>query len=566
MFGYTITINGTEKLREGDILYENILCRNYMINKFENDKIFAETVDYLFLLDGIVLNQKELIEHNTTEGGDSSWLATLTSLYKQKGELFFSMLRGSFSGALYDKEKEKWIIFSDQIGSKFTYYVKVGNFFCCTEVMGHIYDMLKENGIKYHLDNTGAWLLLSYGFMLDDITLCSEVRKIPPGCYITLQNGVLKEHRYYLLDNTPNHSVDEKEAIEIIDTYFRKAVIGQFEKDKDYNYKHIVALSGGLDCRMTTFVAHDCGYTSQLNMTFSQSDYWDQILPMRMASALRHEWIFKALDNGIWLYNVDEVTRTTGGNVLYYGTAHSNSLYRYLNFNNLGLIHSGQLGDVIVGSWITADEERKPYTLGYKAYSQTFLDKVKNLKLSLDLNKELGLFYFRGFNGTNNGIQNVYNYTETLSPFLDLDFLENIIKIPVSLRQNHNLYKKWILAKCPLAADFEWESTGCKITAPMLRIGNKEIPWANVPHSIGEHVKMILGIKEDVNCIKSMNPVAYYYTYNEELQTFFNSYFKYVERISSPELKNAVVKIQNTGTVMEKIQVLSLLSAIKLFF
>lgn len=59
---------------------------------------------------------------------------------------------------------------------------------------------------------------------------------------------------------------------------------------------------------------------------------------------MKHEWLFKALDNGLWLYNLDNVLEITGGNVLYYGQAHGMSLYKYLNFEDFGILHSGQLG------------------------------------------------------------------------------------------------------------------------------------------------------------------------------------------------------------------------------
>jgi len=501
MFGNTITINGKLEACPGDIHFKNIVCRNYMINKYEHDKIFADTNDYIIMLDGVILNRKELIEstHSQEIGDETPWLNTLRCLYEKDGEQFFSSLRGSFAGAIYDKKQNKWIIFGDQIGSKFIYYAKVGDFFCCTQVMGHIYEMLRDNGIDYHLDETGAWMVLTYGFMLDDVTLCHEVHKINPGCYITLKDGSLEEKRYYLLDNTPDSSITEEDAVEIVDKYFRNAIIREFEKDKEYGYKHLVALSGGLDCRMTSFVAHDCGYTNQLNMTFSQSGYLDQTLPMQMSSALKHEWIFKSLDNGLWLYDVDEVTETTGGNVLYYGTAHGNSLFKYLNFEELGMEHSGQIGDVVIGSFIRANEKKSRYVLGGKAYSNKYIEHLKDYKLLLDVDKEIGMFYYRAFNGTNNGIQNLYNFSETLSPFLDLELLETALSIPVELRQNHNIYKKWILAKYPTAAEFVWETTGKKISAKTLRIGNREIPISNIPKSMLTHLKYKIGIRENKN-------------------------------------------------------------------
>ena len=248
-----------------------------MIKKFENDRLFEETNEYIIILDGVILNRESLIKDFNKE-----WNDVIVSLYIKYGETFFSVLRGSFAGALYDKSKKKWIVFSDQLGTRFTYYSHVGDFFCVTEKMGHIYDILNTNNINYTLSTNGVWLLLSYGFMAEDKTLCNEVSKIQPGCYIVFENNKVTEKRYFMLDNTPDESITEDEAIERVDLLFRQAVVRQFEKDNEYGYKHFVALSSGLDSRMTTLVVHECGYQHQLNFTFSQTDFGDEKTPKKL--------------------------------------------------------------------------------------------------------------------------------------------------------------------------------------------------------------------------------------------------------------------------------------------
>ena len=60
-----------------------------------------------------------------------------------------------------------------------------------------------------------------------------------------------------------------------------------FEKDLEYGYKHLVALSGGLDSRMTAWVGHNMGYTNMLNYTFSQTDYLDETVPKEITDTLK---------------------------------------------------------------------------------------------------------------------------------------------------------------------------------------------------------------------------------------------------------------------------------------
>ena len=174
-----------------------------------------------------------------------------------------------------------------------------------------------------------------------------------------LNNGHIEQMNFYSLDNTPNNKLGETEIIERMDRLFSEAITRQFDKDREYGLKHFVALSGGLDSRMTSWVAHKLGYHKQVNYTFSQSDYLDETIPKQIASDLKHEWIFKSLDNGIFLKNLEEVTKITGGNVMYHGVAHGLSFYNIINFENFGICHSGQLGDVIFGSYVNKIENNK---------------------------------------------------------------------------------------------------------------------------------------------------------------------------------------------------------------
>ena len=118
--------------------------------------------------------------------------------------------------------------------------------------------------------------------MLEDNTLFNEIKKLIAGHYILIKSGKLHIVQYYKLSNIPNYDQSQQKIIENIDILFRQAIKRAFDKDKEYGYKHLVALSGGLDSRMTTWVAHDMGYGENIvNFTFSQSDYLDETIPKK---------------------------------------------------------------------------------------------------------------------------------------------------------------------------------------------------------------------------------------------------------------------------------------------
>jgi len=427
--------NFTGKERLYSVSYEGLAGSGYTVNrftlkKFLKDKLFYENENFIIVLDGVILNKSLILEKN------EKWEDAIIRLYRKGGETFFSKFRGSFSGSFFDKKENKWIIFTDHIGSKHLYYFLDGNEIYVSSEIRDLYSLFKDCSIEYNLDQQAAYMLLSYGYMLDNNTLCKEIKKLEPGNFIRVQNNKIEFEKYYRLPLAAKE--DDRTTEELInglDEKFQAAIKLQFEKDLEYGYEHLVALSGGLDSRMTCFVAHQMGYENQINSTFSQSNYLDETIPKKIASDLKHEWIFKALDNGVFLKDLDEINETSGGNVLYYTLAHANSFIKFLNFHKLGIVHSGQLGDIVIGSFIKNSDN---LDLGVKAYSKRFLNHVK-MKDTLvrDVEeKENLLIYRRCFNGANSGLLVYQNHTETMSPFYDIDFWEYCLSIQSSREKN----------------------------------------------------------------------------------------------------------------------------------
>lgn len=230
MYGFQLIVNGQSSCRGKNVIqYKNVECRNYMIKKFERDKCFLETDELLILLDGVVLNKYEFSQQYHS----IDWGHTIQQMYYALGDTFFSYLRGSFAGAIYDKKEEKLIVFTDQLGSKFIYYTHQDDIFCCSEMMGEMYYLLREQGIKYNLSSYATKLMLTYGFMIEDYTLCEQIKKIEPGSYLILKDKKTEIKKYYILDNTPsNANLSEDAVLEEIDRLFRQSVKRQFEKEE----------------------------------------------------------------------------------------------------------------------------------------------------------------------------------------------------------------------------------------------------------------------------------------------------------------------------------------------
>ncbi|ACB08668.1 MAG: Asparagine synthase [Thermotoga petrophila] len=529
------------------------------IKKFERDKVFAEDENYIVLTEGVILNSLELMEKYKT----SDLKNAIIKMYEQNGETFFKEFRGSFSGLLYDRKTDKWLIYTNHFGDKQIFYLLLKDRLIVASEMTWIVDYMKNNGIPYSLDEIGAYFILTYGYMLEDYTIIRQIKKLMAGTYIKVENGDFNVNRYFVVDNKPDNTQTEEEIIENIDKLFRKAVRLEFEKDREYGFKHIASLSGGLDSRMTVWVAHEMGYTEQLNVTFSQTDYIDEVVAKSIARDLKHDWVFFSLDNGLYLTNIYDMLKINYGNVLYSGAAHVHHAVSKLNFQNFGLYHTGQLGDVILGTYYGSEDPEKPYTPGAGAYSTKLIrsDEVKFLRYEYE-NEEVFKFYNRGFNGILSGNLPVQKYTEVVSPFLDVDFFTYCLKIPLKYRFDHRIYKKWILKKHPDAAKYVWEKMQGRITDLSIRIRGHSITLKALPRKV--IIKLFK--KSSLASRWHMNPIDYWYNTNEKLKDFINSFYSAnIHFVQNPHVREMCEKLFKEGNSLEKIQVLTVLAAWKFY-
>jgi asparagine synthase (glutamine-hydrolysing) len=529
-------------------------------SKFQNDKIHFENENFYILLDGFVLNKSKLFQNNDSY----SWAEFIIDLYQKHGDSFFKMLKGSYYGFLWDKKQNKWILFTDHISSKPLFFSKYKNRIVFANQYTDLLDYLKKMGEIVTLNEYSAYLLLTYGYTFEDNTITNEIHRMMVGHYMTIEDENVSSFKFFTISNNPV-DISEDKAIEMIDYHFQNAIRMAFEKDNEYGYQHVANLSGGLDSRMTVMVAHAMGYTHQLNLTFSQNNYLDETIAKQIAADLKHDWIFKSLDHGEFLKNIDETTKITGGNVLYYGLSHGLSLYNYINFSHLGIMHSGQIGDVIISTFYSSLNKDKSFSLGDGAYSLRFLDRIKTTQFKEEYqNEEIFKLYIRGFYGANQGLQAIIKETETYSPFYDIDLMEFCLSIPLKLRYNHNIYKKWINAKYPDAARYIWEKIKVPINYPfMIPVKGKLIPMNQILPLILKKTGLK---KQSLESKNHMNPLEYWYHTNESLREFMDDYFdKNIALLDVfPQLKEDCISLWNRSKGTEKNQILSLLSAAKL--
>lgn len=547
-----------------------------VVNKFMNDRLFAETPNYIVVVEGIVLNNHELMAKYQSE----TWLDCVSRMYEKDGEPFFNAFRGSFSGALYDKHADKWIVYTCHTGEKQVFYKQLDNGFLIASEMRFMVETMKANHIPPEIDETGCYFSLTHGFCIEDRTLVKDVHKLIAGHYLRIQNGKLEIVQYHRFSNKPVEMTAD-EAVEGIDRLFRQAIKRAFEKDCEYGYRHLACLSGGLDSRMTVWVAHEMGYTDQTNIDYSQSGYLDFTISQQIAIDLHHDYFFSPLDHGDFIPRYKFLPELTYGSGFMLG--HGYSLEQLINYEPFGIFHTGQIGDAVIGTFFKRNKYNEEVKLGQGAYSQEVLERLADYRfVEAYENEEIFCLYTRAFTGANQGLLTFQENTEHYSPFTDVDFLEFCYSIPLNLRFNHKIYFDWILDKYPKAGDYVWEKTKQKIhrfenhPPKTMKVLGYEVPHFTEP-DFGRYVKGFvlrrLGLRKKGGKTKtivlkspySMNPVDYWCDTNPAIKSFMTAFWQENSAlVPSATLRNDMEHLLNDGVAFEKLQCLSVLSAIKL--
>lgn len=547
---------------------ENLITKDYMENnnsliysnfnkKFFEDKVFNEDDEVLIVIDGVILNNKELkIKYSAKDNFD-----LIKKMYKKNGMKFVDMLSGNFYGLLYDYSSKEWHIFTNHLGNKPIY-----KYFNVEEktliISSDLYDLIKvikELKLTFSIDELGAYYMLTFGYMLLDTTLISEIKKVNPGTILSYKDGILKEEQYYFIDNENYLSDPENKVIDNMYELFRNSINQSFAKDEEYGYKHISYLSGGLDSRMISIVAKELGYKDITTLTFSENYSRDEKIARKIAADLGFENIFKSLNNGNFLMNIEKAVDANFGQIIYSGSAHLLDATNSINLEPYGLLHNGNLADVMHGDYIEGVKHTSP-SLSNWAYSKRLLNKVSFMENTIKEkynNEERFAIYNRGINAIYNGSISMLDKVETCEPFTHKDVIEYCTRMHPKDKYKEALFLKMIQKYYPEAINYKWQKWNLK---------PNKLNTMFMGTFAGKVFRVLdAQIQLHFSQSNNMNPFNRWYSNNTELRKFIDSYLKENIHVLSPYLniKKDCEEIYNNGTVTEKTQVMTLVQFIK---
>jgi len=184
--------------------------------------IYSKDKKIILAANGEIYNhrllRKEISDYNFSTGSDCE---VILALFKKKGVDFIDDLNGIFAFAIYDENKDEYLIARDHMGIIPLYmgWDKKGTFFVASELKS------------------------LEGF-------CDKIELFPPGHYLSSKEGKLikwYKRDWENYDNVSNNSTE----IDHLRNALSKAVKRQLMSDVPYG----VLLSGGLDSSITSAVA-----------------------------------------------------------------------------------------------------------------------------------------------------------------------------------------------------------------------------------------------------------------------------------------------------------------------
>ncbi len=198
------------------------------------------------VFNGEIYNYQSLRESLLSKGHrflTESDTETLVHLYEQDGVEGLQQLRGMFAFAIWDAGRRRILLVRDRFGKKPLYYsIQPNGLFFGSELK-----CLYPVGVPLEIDEQALRLYFQFSYIPDPLSACKNIRKLPPGGWLTYDmNGGVREGRYWRLPEPATQAppgVAEESAASRIREIFDESVRMRMIADVPLG----AFLSGGID-------------------------------------------------------------------------------------------------------------------------------------------------------------------------------------------------------------------------------------------------------------------------------------------------------------------------------
>lgn len=421
----------------------SLCCTVLEVNdKFPGDQLYLNDEKYEIYLCGCVLNIDELLSKNNCKQ-----LSTLIcDLYAKHKRDILKILKGSYTLLVLEKQTQTIFVANDLLSKKSLYHYHDDKFFAVSNSFFDLSKLLVKSGVTLENDPMAAAMMMSEGFLWDEVTWAKNIKYLRPFEYLYISgNGFSSGNFEYAFASSP---ISYGNAVDQFDLLFKNAVSLQFKKAEKENFTQLASLSAGMDTRSTVLYAHSLGYKSMDCFTYSQSGSVDDTVAKKIALDYSFNHVFYPLDDAQFLLQDNEAFLLNDGEQTYCGATGALSASKVLDGSKYGIIHTGLLGGELMGD------------VQLSCHKTPVIDDISKTDIAIALGqKELEASYQKlllhyscyqhfALQKHLRACQNFNKMTshkfESFSPFMDEEVYLFLASIPTEYKYERKLYVDWM--------------------------------------------------------------------------------------------------------------------------
>ena len=195
--------------------------------------------------------------------------------YEEYGSACVDHLRGMFAFAIWDDKERELFIARDRVGKKPLYYTitRDGTFVFGSEIKS----ILEHPEVEREIDLEALDAYFTLGYVPDPLSIFRDIRKLPPGHYLTFSSRGLKIQQYWDFDFQPSASQNPDDYLDELRSLLNDSVRLRLISDVPLG----AFLSGGIDS--STVVALMARHMNQPVKTFSIGFHEDSYNELKFA-------------------------------------------------------------------------------------------------------------------------------------------------------------------------------------------------------------------------------------------------------------------------------------------
>lgn len=218
------------------------------------------------------------ISHSDTE--------VLLKAYARWGMECLAKLRGMFAFAIWNASQRQLFMARDPMGIKPLYYAEAGSVFLFAS---EVRSLLGTGLLPRRINEAGLENYLAFGSAYDPLTPIQGIRALPPGYWLTWEDGAVRLADYWDLVDEPSLSAQpEREPISAseLKRTLEEAVRQQLVSDVPVG----IFLSGGIDSSALVSIVSRGGVTpSTFSIVFDEADFSEAEYSRAVAQKFRSD-------------------------------------------------------------------------------------------------------------------------------------------------------------------------------------------------------------------------------------------------------------------------------------